>query len=201
MDELNVLANQGAKLEPNADGSMTVVMGRQDWPFPVPLVREADGVALRHRGRGGGDRQPAGRPQRAGGRSRSCAPMSRRSGSTRSAQTATATGCWSTNRPSGMRTGDQRDGLYWPTAAGDGEPSPFGPFLAEVDDYSPGPRAGGRALSRLLLLASLTGQGAAGAGRGLQAMSSTATWWPASPSSPGPPSTATARGDVLPGRQ
>ena len=40
MDELNVLANQGAKLEPNADGSMTVVMGRQDWPMPVPLVHE-----------------------------------------------------------------------------------------------------------------------------------------------------------------
>ena len=41
MDELNVLVSQGAKLEPNTDGSMTVVMGRQDWPMPVPLVKEA----------------------------------------------------------------------------------------------------------------------------------------------------------------
>jgi Protein of unknown function (DUF2950) len=43
LDELNVLVAQGAKLEPNEDGSMTVVLGRQDWPMPVPLIEEDQG--------------------------------------------------------------------------------------------------------------------------------------------------------------
>lgn len=43
MDQLNVAVDQGARLETNADGSMTVILGRQDWPMPVPLVKEAAG--------------------------------------------------------------------------------------------------------------------------------------------------------------
>ena len=43
MDQLNVAVDQGARLETNADGSLTVILGRQDWPMPVPLVKEAAG--------------------------------------------------------------------------------------------------------------------------------------------------------------
>jgi hypothetical protein len=75
MDQLNVLANQGAKLEPNADGSLTVVMGRQDWPMPVPLVEV--GQHWRYDTAAGLERSTTGASAATNSpRSASCAPMS-----------------------------------------------------------------------------------------------------------------------------
>ena len=72
-------------------------------------------------------------------------------------------------------TGDQRDGLYWPTAAGD-EPSPFGPFLARSTTIS---RVGRRASPIAATPSASSPARGAGAG-GAATTSSTATWWPAS---------------------
>ena len=59
---------------PNAGGSRTqgrtrktLVIGNEEWPFPVPLVKDGQRLAVRHRGREGGSAGAAHRPQRAGG--------------------------------------------------------------------------------------------------------------------------------------
>ena len=43
LDEFDTLATEGAGLDANDDGSMTVVLGRDEWPMPVPLVKEDQG--------------------------------------------------------------------------------------------------------------------------------------------------------------
>ena len=132
MDELNVLANQGAKLEPNADGSMTVVMGRQDWPMPVPLVKEDQG--WRYDTAAGleeiDDRRVGSNELTAIGLLRAYVDAQQ-------------------DYAQADRDGDQvleyaqkivstageQDGLYW-AAEGDAELSPLGPLVAEADAYT-----------------------------------------------------------------
>ena len=132
MDELNVLANQGAKLEPNADGTMTVVMGRQDWPMPVPLVHEDQG--WRYDTAAGleeiDDRRVGSNELTAIGLLRAYVDAQQ-------------------DYAQADRDGDQvleyaqkivstageQDGLYW-AAEGDAELSPLGPLVAEADAYT-----------------------------------------------------------------
>jgi hypothetical protein len=131
-------AERAAALRPAGADRMVVVVGREAWPFPVPLVRDADGwrfdaaagaeeIADRRIGRNelaaievmrayvDAQREYAGEDH--GG-----------DGVLEYAQRITS-------------TGDKRDGLYWPTAEGEA-PSPFGPFVAEVGDYLEGRQAG-----------------------------------------------------------
>jgi hypothetical protein len=131
-------ARDTASLRPDGPDRMIMVIGRSAWPFPVPLVREADGwrfdtaagveeIANRRVGR---NELAAIEVLRAYVEAQRVYASADRDGDgvLEYAQHLAS-------------TGEQRDGLYWPTAAGD-EPSPFGPFLAEVDDYLQGRQAG-----------------------------------------------------------
>ena len=132
MDELNVLANQGAKLEPNADGTMTVVMGRQDWPMPVPLVQEAQG--WRYDTEAGleeiDDRRVGSNELTAIGLLRAYVE----------AQQDYAEADRDGDRvleyaQKIVSTPGQKDGLYW-QAQGTGDLSPLGPLVAQADAYT-----------------------------------------------------------------
>jgi len=131
-------AKDTASLRPDGPDRMIMVIGRSAWPFPVPLVREADGwrfdteagveeIANRRVGR---NELAAIEVLHAYVEAQRVYTSADRDGDgvLEYAQHLAS-------------TGEQRDGLYWPTAAGD-EPSPFGPFLAEVDDYLQGRQAG-----------------------------------------------------------
>lgn len=131
-------AKDAAVLRPAGPDEMTIVIGRTAWPFPVPLVREADGwrfdtaagvdeIANRRVGR---NELAAIEVLRAYVDAQRVYASEDRDGDgvLEYAQRLAS-------------TGEQRDGLYWPTAAGE-EPSPFGPFLAEVSAYLEGHRAG-----------------------------------------------------------
>jgi hypothetical protein len=131
-------AKETASLRRDGPDRMIMVIGRSAWPFPVPLVREADGwrfdtasgveeIANRRVGR---NELAAIEVLRAYVEAQRVYASQERDGDgvLEYAQHLAS-------------TGDQRDGLYWPTAAGE-EPSPFGPFLAEVDDYLQGRQAG-----------------------------------------------------------
>jgi Protein of unknown function (DUF2950) len=132
MDELNALVRQGARLDPNADGSVTVVLGRRDWPMPVPLVQEARG--WRFDTEAGleaiDDRRVGGNELTAIGLLRAYAD----------AQLAYAQADRDGDRvleyaQKIVSTPGQRDGLYW-EATGDAELSPLGPLVAEADAYA-----------------------------------------------------------------
>lgn len=131
-------AKDAAVLRPAGPDEMIIVIGRMAWPFPVPLVREAEG--WRFDTAAGVDElanRRVGRNELAAievlhayvDAQRVYASVDRDGDKVLEYAQRLAS------------TGEQRDGLYWPTAAGE-EPSPFGPFLAEVGDYLQGHQAG-----------------------------------------------------------
>ena len=48
-----------------SDTKAILVISADDWPFPIPLVKRGDRLALRHQGRRGRDSEPPHRAQRA----------------------------------------------------------------------------------------------------------------------------------------
>ena len=52
-------------LELEGDGTQTLILGDDDWPFPIPLVNKGGEWQVRHQGGRGRDLAPARRPQRA----------------------------------------------------------------------------------------------------------------------------------------
>jgi hypothetical protein len=132
LDELNLLVNEGAKLEPNEDSSMTVVLGRRDWPMPVPLVKEAQG--WRYDTEAGleeiDDRRVGSNELTAIGLLRAYVD----------AQLEYAEEDHDGDKvleyaQKIVSTAGQQDGLYW-EAEGDAELSPLGPLVAEADAYT-----------------------------------------------------------------
>ena len=132
MDQLNILANQGSKLEPNADGSLTVVMGRQDWPMPVPLVKEEQG--WRYDTAAGieeiDDRRIGSNELTAIGLLRSYVDAQLQyAQEDRDGDKVLEYAQKIVSAPG------QQDGLYWQAQAG-AELSPLGPLVAEADAYT-----------------------------------------------------------------
>jgi hypothetical protein len=132
LDELNVLVNQEAKLEPNEDGSMTVVLGREDWPLPVPLVEEDQG--WRFDTKAGleeiDDRRVGSNELTAIGLLRTYVDAQLRYA------TADRDGDQVLEYAQKIvSTAGQQDGLYWPPEA-DAELSPLGPLVAQADAYT-----------------------------------------------------------------
>ncbi len=132
LDDLDVLATQAATLEPNDDGSMTVVLGRKDWPMPVPLVREDQG--WRYDTAAGleeiDDRRVGSNELTAIGLLRSYVD----------AQLDYAQADHDGDQvleyaQKIVSTPGQKDGLYW-APDGSGELSPLGPLVAEADAYT-----------------------------------------------------------------
>jgi hypothetical protein len=131
-------AKDTASLRPDGPDRMIMVIGRSAWPFPVPLIREADGWRF---DTAAGVEEIANRRV---GRNELAAieVLHAYVEAQRVYASADRDGDGVLEYAQHLAsTGEQRDGLYWPTAAGD-EPSPFGPFMAEVDDYLQGRQAG-----------------------------------------------------------
>ena len=132
LDELSEAAGAKMALEVNEDGSQTIVMGRQDWEMPVPLVKEDQGwrfdtdAGLEEIA----DRQVGSNELTAIGLLRAYVDAQ-------------------LDYAEADRDGDKvleyaqkivsspgtQDGLYWP-AEGDAELSPLGPLVAGADAYT-----------------------------------------------------------------
>ena len=131
-------AERAAALRPAGADRMVVVVGREAWPFPVPLVRDADGWRF---DAAAGHEEIA---DRRIGRNELAAIEVMRAYVTAQREYAsedrTGDGVLEYARRIAS-TGEKRDGLYWPTREGEA-PSPFGPFVAEAGDYLEGRDAG-----------------------------------------------------------
>jgi Protein of unknown function (DUF2950) len=131
-------AERAAALRPAGADRMVVVVGREAWPFPVPLVRDADGWRF---DAAAGAEEIA---DRRIGRNELAAIEVMRAYVDAQREYASEDHGGDGVLEYAQRiasTGDKRDGLYWPTAEGEA-PSPFGPFVAEVGDYLEGRQAG-----------------------------------------------------------
>ena len=124
-----VAAREQWHLADDGPNRKTLVIGNEDWPFPVPLVKEAQRMALRH---GGGEGRSAGaadRAQRAGGHRDLPRLCDARSGATRSRDTtASQPGVYATKFRSDP---GKENGLYWPTGQGQ-KRSPLGDLVAQA---------------------------------------------------------------------
>jgi hypothetical protein len=137
-DQFVALANESANIEDQTDDAALLVVGPEDWPFPIPLARDADGWYFD---------TSAGIEE----------VLDRRVGLNELHAIATARAVvdaqfeYAAADPDGDGVADfaerfwssegKRDGLYWP--AGDGAPdSPMGPLVA--DAIAEGYRVGDR---------------------------------------------------------
>src|SRR5262249_7666545 len=151
-------AGRMTRLDPKGPDSMELVVGPDDWPFPIPLVRDAQGwrfdteqgaleVARR---RIGADELEAIRVSRAYVRAQEQYARSHERGGGQPLYAQKL-----------VSSPGARDGLHWP-ATGPDDVSPFGPAVAAAGDYSQGkrpPRAWSGYHFRIL-----TGQGKAAPG-------------------------------------
>jgi hypothetical protein len=131
-------AERAAALRPAGADRMVVVVGREAWPFPVPLVRDADGWRF---DAAAGAEEIA---DRRIGRNELAAIEVMRAYVDAQREYASEDHGGDGVLEYAQRiasTGDKRDGLYWPTAEGEA-PSPFGPFVAEAGGYLEGRQAG-----------------------------------------------------------
>jgi len=150
--------DQGHRLERGARGEMILVIGKEDWPYPIPIVRQ--GPRWRFDIESGAEQI-----------------IDRRIGRNEMNAIAVARAYVEAQRDyaakdparSGLReyarqvasTAGKHDGLYWPAAPGAGE-SPLGPLVAkaEAKGYAaPPPTAGGRAPLEGYYFRILMGQG------------------------------------------
>src|SRR3954471_16365873 len=131
-------AERAAALRPAGADRMVVVVGREAWPFPVPLVRDADGWRF---DAAAGSEEIA---DRRIGRNELAAIEVMRAYVRAQREYASEDHIGDGVLEYAQRiasTGDERDGLYWPTKEGE-TPSPFGPFVAEAGYYLEGREAG-----------------------------------------------------------
>lgn len=158
LEELLAVAAEAVNIEQSEDDEdlAVVTMGEDDWPFPIPLVRDAQGWYF----------------DAATGKEEI---FNRRIGRNELSAIATlrayvqAQDEYAGEDRNGdgvkeyarrlMSTEGTRDGLYWPTAEGDPE-SPMGPLVAEAvgEGYKPGQGGGSKPFHGYLFRA-LTTQG------------------------------------------
>ncbi len=129
-------AGQMTRLDPDGPDALELVVGSDDWPFPIPLVR--DGQAWRFdteegmheviRRRVGADELEAIRVSRAYVRAQQEYARRHPQG-----------GSGPLYAQKLVSTPGTRDGLHWP-ATGPEDESPFGPAVAAAGDYSQGKR-------------------------------------------------------------
>src|SRR3954454_13626312 len=131
-------AERAAALRPAGADRMVVGVGREAWPFPVPIVRGSEGGPF---DAAAGAEEITNR--RIGRNELSAIEVMRafvKAEREYASEDRTGDGVLEYAQRIAS-TGDKRDGLYWPTAEGE-TPSPFGPFVAEAGDYLEGREAG-----------------------------------------------------------
>ena len=131
-------AERAAALRPAGADRMVVVVGREAWPFPVPIVHDSEGWRF---DAAAGAEEITNR--RIGRNELSAIEVMRafvKAEREYASEDRTGDGVLEYAQRIAS-TGDKRDGLYWPTKEGE-TPSPFGPFVAEAGDYLEGRQAG-----------------------------------------------------------
>lgn len=131
-------AREAAALRPAGEDRAVAVIGRIAWPFPIPLVRDAEGWRF---DTAAGIEEIIDR--RIGRNELGAIEVARAyvdaqqiyAGEDRDGDRVLEYAQRLRSSPG------QRDGLYWPTVSGE-EPSPFGPFVAEVAGYLEGKAEG-----------------------------------------------------------
>ena len=137
MREILVAMRTATALLPEADGRVILTIGRQAFPFAVPIVREGDSWHFDSAGPGGNPRPPD-RRERAR-RDRGPARLRRGPDRVRERRPRRRPGPEYAQRV--ISAPGERDGLYWASAP-DEPPSPFGPFIAEVSALLEGKERG-----------------------------------------------------------
>ena len=124
-----VAAREQWHLEDAAPNRKTLVIGNEEWPFPVPLVKERQRMAVRHRGGQGRSAGAADRTQRAVG-DRDHPRLCHRAAALRAAGTRrqAAAGVYAAKFRSDP---GKENGLYWPTGRGQ-KRSPLGDLVAQA---------------------------------------------------------------------
>jgi hypothetical protein len=131
-------ANAMTRLDPKGPDTLELVVGLDDWPFPIPLVKDARGWRFDTvqgeqeilRRRVGADELEAIAVCRSYVRAQAAyASRPRESGTKAYAQKI-------------VSTPGKRDGLYWPSS-GKGDESPLGPAVAAAGDYATSKRPAG----------------------------------------------------------
>jgi hypothetical protein len=150
-------ANAMTRLDPKGPDALELVVGLDDWPFPVPLVKDAQGWRFDtvqgeqeiHRRRVGADELEA---------IAVCRTYVRAQEAYASRPRDTAVKAYAQKIVS---TPGRRDGLYWPSS-GKGDESPLGPAVAAAGDYAKSKRPAGSWWGYYFRI--LTAQGAAAPG-------------------------------------
>jgi len=127
------MASEMNKFEKNKDGSLTLLVGKDKWPLPIPLVKEAKGWRFD---------SEAGREE----------IINRRVGENELKAIAVSRAYWEAQLEYFEKDRDadkvleyaqkfvssekKKDGLYWPVDPKSGEElSPFGPIAAKAQEY------------------------------------------------------------------
>ena len=135
---LVIAARQMTRLDPKGPDTLELVVGLDDWPFPIPLVKDTQGWRFDTvqgeqevlRRRVGADELEAIAVCRSYVRAQEVyASRPRETGAKAYAQKI-------------VSTPGRRDGLYWPSS-GKGEESPLGPAVAAAGDYAKSKRPAG----------------------------------------------------------
>jgi hypothetical protein len=133
MQRLYQASQEGTKLEKDGDAKRVLILGKLEWPFPIPLVKDP---------RGWGFDADAGEEEilnRRIGRDELTAITTCRAYVSAQVEYAREDRDGDEVREYAQRLGStpgKKDGLYWEVKPdSDEEPSPFGPLLADADVY------------------------------------------------------------------
>jgi hypothetical protein len=160
-ERLVAAATAMTRLDPKGPDTLELVVGLDDWPFPIPLVKDARGWRFDTvqgeqeilKRRVGADEIEAIAVCRSYVRAQDAyASRSRESGAKVYAQKI-------------VSSPGKRDGLYWPSS-GKGDESPLGPAVAAAGDYAKAKRPAGSWWGYYFRILTAQGPAAPGGARG-----------------------------------
>ena len=155
-----IQARQMTRLDPKGPDTVELVVGLDDWPFPIPLVKDAKGWRFDTvsgeqeilRRRVGADEIEAIAACRSYVRAQEAYASQPRDGGVKAYAQRIAS------------TPGRHDGLYWP-ASGTGDQSPLGPLVASAGEYATGKRPTGSWWGYYFRILTAQGPAAPGAAR------------------------------------
>jgi hypothetical protein len=149
---------QGHRIELKGQDRAELIVGKEEWPLPIPLVHEADGWRF---DTAAGKEEILNR--RIGRNELKVIEVCREYVRAQREYALLKIGGQRVYAQKFTSTRDQRDGLYWPAGSGE-RPSPLGPLVAEArqSGYDAGSQTGSRATAKPFqgyYFRILTGQG------------------------------------------